>query len=65
MNKHCKGCDFHHSAGRRHPDKREAKFNDWCCKRGGPVLVGWCKTHNAKQTNPSTSQGTEPTTERN
>lgn len=53
MDKHCKGCLHHHSAGRRHPTKQQQKFNDWCCKRGGPVDVGWCKTHNAKNLIPS------------
>ena len=49
MDKHCKGCSLHHSAQRRHPKKNEVKYNDWCCARGGPVNIGWCKTHNAQQ----------------
>ena len=50
MNKHCKGCDYHHSAGRNKPTKELAKYNDWCCAKGSPVNVGWCITHNAKKT---------------
>ena len=41
MNRHCKGCKFY--------ERIKAKNLDWCCKRGGPVLVGWCKLNNAKQ----------------
>lgn len=48
MDKHCKGCTHHHSAGRRNPEAGLGKYNDWCCKRGAPVNIGWCKTHNAK-----------------
>ena len=53
MNPHCKGCIYHHSAGRRHPTKAQEKYNDWCAKRGHPVLIGWCKQHNAKDTGSS------------
>ncbi len=28
MNAHCKGCVYHHSAGRRHPAPAERKYND-------------------------------------
>ncbi len=49
MNAHCKGCVYHHSAGRRHPAPAERKYNDRCCKLGAPVNIGWCKTHAAKQ----------------
>jgi hypothetical protein len=41
---------YHHSAGRRHPTVGEKKFNDWCAKKGGPVNIGWCKTHCAYET---------------
>lgn len=40
MNKHCKGCAYHHSAGRRNPKAGLEKYNDWCCKRGGTVMIG-------------------------
>ena len=43
---------MHSNAGRRHPKKEEKKFNDWCCSKGAPVDVGWCKTHNKKETIP-------------
>ena len=41
MNHHCKGC--------KHHERIKGKNLDWCCKRGGPVLIGWCKLNNAKQ----------------
>ena len=50
MNKHCKGCVLHRSAGRRAPGKHLAKFNDWCVAKGAPADVGWCKTHDKKVT---------------
>jgi hypothetical protein len=50
MTKHCKDCKHHHSAGRRNPTPFQVKFNNWCCKRGAVVDVGWCKTHSAKET---------------
>ena len=49
MTKHCKGCVHHHSAERRSPIPPLVKYNDWCCKRGDVVNVGWCKTHQAKE----------------
>ena len=49
MNKHCKGCACHYSAGRKSPGKQLAKYNDWCCAKGAPVDIGWCKTHNKKE----------------
>ena len=49
MTKHCKDCKHHHSAGRVNPIRELRKYNDWCCKRGAPVDVGWCKTHSAKE----------------
>jgi hypothetical protein len=49
MNKHCKGCVYHINAGRRHPTRELKKFNDHCAARPGPVLISWCKTHNAKK----------------
>ena len=49
MNRHCKGCVNHHNAGRKQPKPGQAKYNDWCCAKGAPVDVGWCKTHQAKQ----------------
>lgn len=48
MDKHCKGCPYHINAGRRHPNREQVKYNDWCSKRGGVANVGWCRTHNAK-----------------
>lgn len=50
MTKHCKDCVHHHNAGRVNPLRELRKYNDWCCKRGAVVNVGWCKTHNAKET---------------
>ena len=50
MNKHYKGCVHWRSADRRNPkEKFLFKFNDWCCKKGAPVDIGYCKTHNLKQ----------------
>lgn len=49
MNKHCRGCIMHHSAGRRNPPKELKKYNDWCIARGAPVNVGWCLTHKSKK----------------
>lgn len=49
MNRHCKGCANHHNAGRKQPKPGQTKYNDWCCAKGAPVDVGWCKTHQAKQ----------------
>ena len=49
MNKHCRGCIMHHSAGRRNPSKELQKYNDWCMARGAPVHVGWCLTHKSKK----------------
>ena len=51
MDKHCKGCVKHYSAGRRNPkDKGLEKYNNWCCAKGDKVDKGWCITHNAKTT---------------
>jgi len=33
MNKHCKGCLKHHSAGHPKGSALAAKYNDWCCWR--------------------------------
>jgi len=49
MNKHCKGCKHHHNAGRKAPSIPMKKYNDWCCAKGAPVDVGWCKTHSKKE----------------
>lgn len=49
MTKHCKGCVHHHSAGRKNPPPPLVKYNNWCCKQGSVVNVGWCKTHQAKE----------------
>lgn len=50
MNKHCKGCVHHHSAGRtKQKDKTLGKYNDWCCKQGSPVNISHCKLHGMKQ----------------
>lgn len=49
MNQHCKDCVHHHSANRRNPPKQLQKYNNWCCKQGAPVNIGWCKTHKAKE----------------
>ena len=55
MDKHCKGCVFHHNAG--HPKDAAAhllKYNNWCAKAGkhAPDNVGHCKNHNLKDTVP-------------
>ena len=50
MDKHCKGCVYHHDAGYRHPlAKNLFKYNNWCCAKGTAVNVGWCKQHSAKK----------------
>lgn len=49
MEKHCKGCRFHHCAGHKKPNKEMEKYNNWCVARGGVVMVGWCKTHKARE----------------
>ena len=52
MNKHCKGCSHHHSAGHKNTSNRVLlKFNDWCCVKGDKASksIGWCKTHNKKE----------------
>ncbi len=44
--KHCNGCKFHHSAGRRiRATQKRDKYNSWCCHYGKPALqaVGRCK----------------------
>ena len=47
MNKHCKDCKYYSYDFRNANEK--TKLNDWCCKRGGAVNVGWCKLHKAKE----------------
>ena len=51
MNKHCKGCLKHHSAGHPKGSALAAKYNDWCCWRGSTAskAIGHCKQRNAKQ----------------
>ncbi len=48
MNKHCKGC-IHYSTAQRNASTK-AKLTEWCVAKGGPVDVGWCKTHVKKAT---------------
>ena len=50
MDKHCKGCLCHHSAGRSKPDNDMKKYNDWCCAVGREASksIGHCKTHNLR-----------------
>lgn len=50
MDKYCKGCKYHHNAGRRNPkEKGLEKYNDWCCKMGKPVDIGHCKNLKLKE----------------
>lgn len=49
MDKHCKDCKHHHSAGHKKPTKELKKYNDWCCKMGMPANVGHCKTLKLKE----------------
>jgi hypothetical protein len=42
MDKHCKGCLYHHSAGRRNPPAELKKYNDWCTAKGASVDIGHC-----------------------
>ena len=46
MDKHCKGCVYHHNAG--HPKTAKAvlkKYNDWCTRAGKTAskAIGECK----------------------
>lgn len=52
MKAHCKGCKYHHSAGRTNPKPAEVKFNDWCTQTGmqASKSIGHCKLNNLKVT---------------
>jgi hypothetical protein len=52
MDKHCKGCRWHHNAGwnrNEHPSR--TRFNDWCSKIGqtASTSIGHCKLKNLKE----------------
>jgi len=50
MDKHCKGCLYHHNAG--HPkDSKYFKYNDWCIKGGNfaKKFISHCKLNNFKK----------------
>lgn len=51
MNKHCKGCRFHHNAGHPKESPYAKRYNDWCCAKGDTASksIGHCKTHNLKR----------------
>lgn len=52
MDKHCKGCLYHHNAG--HPkDSKYVKYNDWCSKGGifAKKFISHCKLNNFKKLN--------------
>jgi hypothetical protein len=51
MNKYCKGCLMHHSAGRKDPSDHLKKYNDWCAKMGvrAEAVIGHCKLHKYRE----------------
>ena len=52
MNKHCKGCKFHHAPHPKGSKLHDTKYNDWCCQYGQQAakVVGHCKLNNGKET---------------
>ena len=51
MEKHCKGCKYHHNAGHKKEGQYSKKHNDWCRKFSGHAskLIGHCKINNGKE----------------
>lgn len=50
MDKHCKGCKYHHNAGHSKESKYAYRYNDWCVKYGRSCIdiLGHCKLNNGR-----------------
>ena len=51
MDKHCKGCVYHHNAGHPKGSPHAAKHNDWCTHYSNTAkrVIGHCKIHGGKK----------------
>lgn len=51
MDKHCKGCVYHHVAGHAKASPLARTYNDWCCMMGRTArkAVSHCKLKGLKK----------------
>jgi hypothetical protein len=58
MDKHCKGCSKHYSAGQPKSSELAKDYNDWCFVMGKTArhVIGHCKNKNLKVVDNSQKQ---------